>query len=158
MNIKINDKEIKFTTISKWLSDGDRNFRAFYRQGMKRWNYRIKATIDGRCILFTWHDSIKSWKDNENTMTDEKYLTAFCCVLNDAIDYANASSVEDFAQEFGYEVNRQTRKIYEMCRESYDNLRNIFTDEEIIDIVNAVDTIINGEHFVDKDEEMEQNA
>jgi hypothetical protein len=45
-----------------------------------------------------------------------------------------------------------------MCRESYDNLRNIFTDEEIIDMVNAVDTIINGEHFIDNDEEMEQNA
>lgn len=62
------------------------------------------------------------------------------CLLLDASSYDNARDIEDFANEFGYELyeydyvtkyNKETERIYKACKKTSEAMHRMFTDEEI---------------------------
>ena len=92
--------------------------------GWYRWKYSCKLEREGKTYLFPFFDSVANYeKDKEPS----KYDILACL---DTYDYI--SDIEDFAFEFGYDIeDRETEKIYNACMRQSKNLHGLFTDEEL---------------------------
>lgn len=61
------------------------------------------------------------------------------CLLLDADSFDNTNGIEDFANEFGYELyddysygyNKETERIYKACERTSKAIHRMFTDEEM---------------------------
>ena len=53
------------------------------------------------------------------------------CLLSDAFAYDNAKDIFDFADEFGYVVNKETERIFKACKKTSNAIHRLFTDEEL---------------------------
>jgi hypothetical protein len=73
------------------------------------------------------------------------------CLLLDASSYDNANNIEDFANEFGYELyddygygyNKETEKVYKACKKTSDAMHRMFTEEEMESIYEVLDEELN---------------
>lgn len=58
------------------------------------------------------------------------------CLFMDAMSYRDSKGIEDFANQFGYDLYtpkemKRTRKIYKGCENTLKDLEHLFTEEEI---------------------------
>ena len=60
------------------------------------------------------------------------------CLLSDTFDYDNAKDIFDFADEFGYVVNKETERIFKACKKTSNAIHRLFTDEELEELANEI--------------------
>ena len=60
------------------------------------------------------------------------------CLLSDTFAYDNAKDIFDFADEFGYVVNKETERIFKACKKTSNAMHRLFTDEEFEELENEI--------------------
>ena len=60
------------------------------------------------------------------------------CLLSDTFDYDNAKDIFDFANEFGFVVNKETKRIFNACKKTSNAIHKLFTDEELKELANEI--------------------
>lgn len=91
-----------------------------------RWKYYCKLRRKHKTYSFPFYDSIANYEKGERPT---KYDVLACL---DTYDYING--IEDFANEFGYDLcesYKETEKIYKACMKQREKLHGLFTDEEL---------------------------
>lgn len=91
-----------------------------------RWKYYCKLRRGHKTYSFPFYDSIANYEKGERPT---KYDVLACL---DTYDYING--IEDFANEFGYDLcenYKETEKIYKACMKQSEKLHGLFTDEEL---------------------------
>ena len=117
MKIKITFKD----TVEKWNSTRNRYIVTLT-------NPQTKEKTS-----FFFHDSINNYI--KNIHASEK--SVLDCIMSDYAILEGFETYEDFLQLFGYEANKESRKIYNDTKKLYDNLhRVIATDEDFEKIFN----------------------
>ena len=131
---------LTLTLKSKWVGPDKeiRKIGGFY--SCSRMNYRIHLSAndneDG--FDFTFHGSVHDYDHDKTAFTEDLAMNALYSVLLDATSYINAKDLRDFACEFGYENFNEARAVYNGCREEYENLSNLLTDDEMFDLSNKL--------------------
>lgn len=59
---------------------------------------------------------------NEQYLKPKDVANAVWCLAMDATSYANATDIDDFASEFGYDKVSRAIEVYNACKKSYDDL------------------------------------
>lgn len=91
-----------------------------------RWKYYCKLRRGHKTYSFPFYDSVANYEKGERPT---KYDVLACL---DTYDYING--IEDFANEFGYDLcenYKETEKIYKACMKQSEKLHGLFTDEEL---------------------------
>lgn len=91
-----------------------------------RWKYYCKLRRGRKTYSFPFYDSVANYEKGERP---KKYDVLACLETYDYID-----SLEDFAKEFGYDIEEDykgTEKIYKACMKQSEKLHGLFTDEEL---------------------------
>ena len=89
-----------------------------------RWKYSCKLRRGHKTYTFPFFDSAKNFEEDKRP---SKYDVLVCL---DTYDYIQG--LEDFASEFGYDIeNRETEKTYNACMRQSKKLHGLFTDEEL---------------------------
>lgn len=99
-----------------------------FKWGAHRWKYYCKLRRSNKTYSFPFYDSIANYEKGERPT---KYDVLACL---DTYDYIN--NIEDFANEFGYDIcddedYKETEKIYKACMKQSEKLHGLFTDEEL---------------------------
>ena len=92
--------------------------------GWYRWKYSCKLRRGHKTYTFPFFDSAANYeKDERPTAYD-----ILACL--DTYDYIQG--LEDFASEFGYDIeDKETKRTYNACMRQSEKLHNLFTDEEL---------------------------
>ena len=92
------------------------------------WHYKYQITLtrQRKQYRFTFYDCFNNWLNNKRPTRYD--------VLASVEKYAPPAGVENFAREYGYEIDtpeelRRIKKIYEACDKQYNRLRDLFGDE-----------------------------
>ena len=89
-----------------------------------RWKYYCELRRGDKIYSFPFFDSVANYKNNKKP---SKYDVLACL---DTYDYIQG--IEDFASEFGYDIeDRETQKTYNACMRQSKELHELFTDEEL---------------------------
>lgn len=91
-----------------------------------RWTYYCKLRRGNKTYSFPFYDSVANYEKGERPT---KYDVLACLDTYDYID-----GIEDFAQEFGYDLYEDYKaieKIYKACMKQSEKLHGFFTDEEL---------------------------
>lgn len=91
-----------------------------------RWKYYCKLRRGSKTYSFPFYDSVANYQNNERP---SKYDVLACLDTYDDIN-----SIEDFANEFGYNLcdnYKETEKVYKACMKQSEKLHGLFTDEEL---------------------------
>lgn len=91
-----------------------------------RWQYYCKLRRGHKTYSFPFYDSVANYEKGERPT---KYDVLACL---DTYDYI--CGIEDFANEFGYDLYedyKETEKIYKACMKQGAKLHGLFTDEEL---------------------------
>ena len=92
--------------------------------GWYRWKYSCKLRRGHKTYTFPFFDSVKNFEEDERPL---KYDVLACL---DTYDYIQG--IEDFAFEFGYNIeDRETKRTYNACMRQSKELHRLFTDEEL---------------------------
>ncbi len=89
-----------------------------------RWKYSCKLRRGHKTYTFPFFDSVANYEKDERP---SKYDVLACLDIYDYIQ-----GLEDFASEFGYDIeDEETKKTYNACMRQSKNLHGLFTDEEL---------------------------
>ena len=102
------------------------DWNAYRWQNRCRWKYYCKLRRGHKTYSFPFYDSIANYEKGERPT---KYDVLACLDVYDYID-----GLEDFANEFGYDLcdnRKETEKIYKACMKQSEKLHELFTDEEL---------------------------
>ena len=92
--------------------------------GQYRWKYSCKLRRGHKTYTFPFFDSAKNFEEDKRP---SKYDVLAC---HDTYDYIQG--LEDFASEFGYDIeDRETEKTYNACMRQSKKIHGLFTDEEL---------------------------
>ena len=58
---------------------------------------------------------------NDTSLDDTELANALYCSLSDAMYYADATDIDDFAETFGYTKVSECLKAYNGCKDEYNN-------------------------------------
>lgn len=83
--------------------------------------------------------------------TEPKLNDIMDCLLSDYYAYLNARDVQDFMNEFGYEDEKQAKRIYEACGKQKEKLDDLFGGESVVEKIN--DFFYNGEEHEEDEPE-----
>ena len=97
--------------------------------------YSLKLIYKNKTLTFTYHDSIYNY--NNHIKLNKK--DALYCIIMDMNCFDSCAGIEDFANNFGYELyddnytgyNKELLKAYKGCKRTSEALHNIFTSEEL---------------------------
>lgn len=89
--------------------------------------YKVTISNSGEKFNIKFTDSLMNTYNNERS-SDIRIL--YCAVV-DAQSYENSRSLEDFADEFGYDIcesseRRKIEKIYNGCEKAYNDIQRVF--------------------------------
>ncbi len=103
---------------------------AMYEGVSKPWGDKYeKDTYHILVTINTGHAHFKYYC-NSPMHEESDFATALWCYLNDAIAYANAKDIDDFAAEFGYDKPSELLRVYKGCKRAFENAQkfeiNIF--------------------------------
>lgn len=135
-------KSININGIEVWATLKQRNF-------LKKWHGESKANYvnvflihlkkNGTEVRFTFYDSIYNWQHNVTKMDAEALKGALECILLDAVSANQPFS--DFCNECGYDkCESGVRRIYNACRNTYNKLMAIISEDEIYPILDELTT------------------
>lgn len=94
--------------------------------GAYRWKYYCKLRRGNKTYSFPFFDSVANYAEDKRPT---KYDVLACL---DTYDYI--SGIDDFANEFGYDIcnnYKETEKIYKACMKQSEKLHKLFTNEEL---------------------------
>ena len=92
--------------------------------GWYRWKYSCKLRRGHKTYTFPFFDSAANYEENKRP---SKYDILACL---DTYDYIYR--LEDFASEFGYDMeDKETKRTYNACMRQSKKLHGLFTDEEL---------------------------
>ena len=92
--------------------------------GWYRWKYNCELRREHKTYIFPFYDSVANYEKDEKP---SEYDVLACL---DTYDYIQG--IEDFASEFGYDIeDRETEKTYNACMRQSKKLHDLFTDEEL---------------------------
>ena len=119
--------------------DGDVS-KAKWDNARKHWRVTVKK--DGKQVSYNYYGG---------SMAKVSPLDAFYGYMSDGIAYMGANDFIDFCDEFGYTAydeygryDKRTKEVFHACEKIYFKLRKfIGTDDEIIELSNALDEEIN---------------
>ena len=97
-----------------------------HKWGFKVWQYYCKLRRGRKTYSFPFYDSVVNYNNDKRPT---KYDVLACLETYDYID-----GIEDFATEFGYDIEenyKETEKIYKACMKQSEKLHGLFTDEEL---------------------------
>jgi hypothetical protein len=107
--------------------DGDVS-KATWKDARKHWRVTVKK--DGKQVSYNFYGG---------SMANCKPLEAFESYISDAFAYRDAHDFFDFCDEFGYEPNRESKRIHHLCELSYYKLRKfIGSDDDISNLGNDI--------------------
>lgn len=89
--------------------------------GYAKEHHRVFVFIDGKRAQFDYYC-------NKHDMTEDELVNAFYCFVSDAVAYANAQDIDDFASEFGYTKITECMKAYKGCKSAYDKWQKFDLD------------------------------
>lgn len=100
--------------------------------------YKVTISNSGEKFNIKFTDSLMNTYNNERS---SDFDILYCAVV-DAQSYENSRSLEDFADEFGYDLyesseKKKIEKIYNGCEKAYTDLQRVFGYEGY-EILNAV--------------------
>lgn len=99
-------------------------YGAVKKWGWYRWKYNCKLEREGKTYTFPFFDSVANYKGGKEP---SKYDVLACL---DTYDYIQG--IEDFAFEFGYDIeDEETEKTYNACMRQTEELHRLFTVEEL---------------------------
>lgn len=92
------------------------------------WHYKYQVTLT-RCkkqYRFQFYDSNYNWQNNKRPSRYD----VLACVEKYEVPY----DVQDFAQEYGYDIDDQqeykrVKKIHQACKNQYDRLLDLFGEK-----------------------------
>jgi len=89
--------------------------------------------------------SFEFWNSNASgeIKFESELIGAFVCFLSDAC--AAKESVEDFCNEFGFEL-KEGRKVYNACVKSLNKYERVLSEYDIYDFINELNEYI-GENY-----------
>ena len=92
--------------------------------GWYRWKYCCELRRGDKTYTFPFFDSVKNFEEDEKP---SKYDVLACLDTYDDI-----SDIEEFALEFGYDIeDKETKKTYNACMRQSKKLHGLFTNEEL---------------------------
>ena len=92
--------------------------------GYYRWKYSCKLRRGHKTYTFPFFDSAANYEEDKRP---SKYDILACL---DTYDYIYR--LEDFASEFGYDIeDKETKRTYNACMRQSEKLHGLFTDEEL---------------------------
>jgi len=91
--------------------------------------YKVTITYGDKSYTFPFHTN---YRDEKN---DREFLN---CLFDDALAYEYNLDILDFKDEFGYEDNKECRKVYNACRDISKRLHYIFNNQEFNDLYNEI--------------------
>jgi len=74
----------------------------------------VKACVNGIELQFDYYC-------NDTSLDDTELANALYCSLSDAMCYADATDIDDFAETFGYTKVSECLKAYNGCKDEYNN-------------------------------------
>ena len=74
----------------------------------------VKVCVNGTDLQFDYYC-------NDTSLTDTELANALYCSLSDAMYYADATDIDDFAETFGYTKVSECLKAYNGCKDEYNN-------------------------------------
>lgn len=134
------NERIEINGIEVWATLKKRNYPKRW-QGESRANnvnvFLIHMKRNGTEVRFTFYDSVRNCQRNVTKMDGDALRNALDCVLEDST-YGNMSFSE-FCDELGHdEYDGGAMRIYNGCRDLYDKLMLIMTDDEIYSILDEL--------------------
>ena len=100
-----------------------------------RYTIRVRTENAGADFTFGWSDSISEYCKYHHEMTQEKYEDAIGSALMDALAYQQ-NSLDEFADEYGYENRSEAKHIYNQCGILWDKFSLILSEEEMRNYLN----------------------
>jgi hypothetical protein len=91
--------------------------------------YKVTLTYGDKSYTFPFHTN---YLDEKN---DKEFLS---CLFEDAFAYENSLDILDFKDEFGYEDNKECRRVYLACRDTSKRLHDLFNYQEFDDLYNEI--------------------
>lgn len=95
--------------------------------GIKHYLYNIVISINGRQIFFKYHDNEKNYYSGIYPDIDDVIKS----IIDDGWDYDETRSKNTFANEFNYELDKETVREYNNCRKYFYKLKSVLTNKEI---------------------------
>ena len=85
-------------------------------------------------MVADYYGSFNDYKNGKSELTNDELIEAAHMIIQDAL-CARDYTLEQFLEEFGYLESGQTAlngiKTYHQCKQLYDDLMKIFTQEEL---------------------------
>ena len=97
--------------------------------------YEVELSYNGKNFVIPFHDSVYNY-ENGIALDENDVIYA---VLMDGQAYVCSRDIQDFANEYGYDLydefgedyNPELLRVYTACHEIYNNLYKLFTPEEV---------------------------
>ena len=91
--------------------------------------FKVRLKANGKQMTTEWRQGMAH---GDSVPSADEVLNA---VVMDAGAYDNSRNLDDFLNEFGYEVNEPSdrvkfEKVYNACRKQAENARRVFGDDE----------------------------
>jgi len=85
------------------------------------YQYSLKVDYNSKSKSFNFYGSIQEFKKNEFS----KAIEAFNSILLDASSYDRVEDRDQFADEFGISKPTQVNQVYNACRSTYKDLKEL---------------------------------
>ena len=110
--------------------------------GGRHFAYTCRIEYNGRKMTFPFHDSIANYYKRIGP-TETLILQAVESVVLDSDAYDYNRDIDEFFNEFGYDNYADARKAYFGCMKAYQDLHELFNDDEIRGLYDAAEQRIN---------------
>lgn len=98
--------------------------------------FKCKIKVDGLQFTFPFQCNIAHEEPNLEL--------CLSCLLLDASLYEESDNLLDFATIFGIEDVKEATKAYKACKRTYKALHRLFSEDELAEIYNEIESWENG--------------
>ena len=108
--------------------------------GQEHFAYTIEMSVGDEKYRTTFHDSAMHYPYGH--ATTQMIDSAVNCTILDADSYDHNRTFQDFCDEYGYDLEldeKNARNAFEGCREAYEALERLLTQDEMNELVEMTD-------------------
>lgn len=116
-----------------------------HKWGNTVYKHRIVLVHKEKKISFSFYNSAFAYARGQKYLKGKDMSEALDCAISDAISYYDASSLENFIAEFGYEDYKEGRKVYKGCMDMFYKLTDDLglSADNLFDIANYLQSELN---------------
>ena len=89
--------------------------------------YEVELSYKGKSYTTHFTDSVMAYRNGEEL----DFKDVMYCLLSDMSSYDTCEDIDDFQANFGYEKASELLKAYNGCKETSEELKRIFSQEEL---------------------------